>query len=79
MRQLLSEGANDMSARGRRAQRLELWVVSVLVAVCGVVDVPLAVLDLTRGHYLEGIFQAVLLAPLTLVCAYLLYRRAQKS
>jgi hypothetical protein len=68
-----------MSARGRRAQRLELWVVSVLVAVCGVVDVPLAVLDLTRGHYLEGIFQAVLLAPLTLVCAYLLYRRAQKS
>jgi hypothetical protein len=51
-----------MSTRGMRAQRLELWVVSVLVAVCGVVDVPLAVL-----------------APLTLVCAYLLYRRAQKS
>ena len=39
----------------------------------------LGVLDLARGHYVEGIIQVILIVPLQLLMAYWLYRRAQRS
>ena len=38
---------------------------------------PLGVLDLIRGHYIEGVFQVLVIAPMMLLMAYWLYGRAQ--
>jgi hypothetical protein len=67
-----------MTTRGTRTQRFESWVATGF-AVGDVSDVPVGILDLIRGHYVEGIFQVAFLAPMGLLFAYLLYRRAQRS
>lgn len=48
-------------------------------AVLAVTDIPLGVLDLARGNYVEGIAQVVFFAPISLLLAYLFYRRAQRG
>jgi hypothetical protein len=65
-----------MSTRGTAAQRWETRLATGW-AVMGVTDLPLGVLDLVRGNYAEGIAQVVFFAPISLLLAYLLYRRAQ--
>jgi hypothetical protein len=40
---------------------------------------PLGVLDLIRGHYIEGVFQVLVIAPMMLLMAYWLYGRAQRG
>ncbi len=40
---------------------------------------PLGALDLLRGHYIEGVFQVLVIAPMMLLIAYWLYGRAQRG
>ncbi len=60
------------------AQRFELRC-AVGAAISGVVSLPLGVLDLLRGHYVEGVFQLVVIVPMMLLIAYWLYGRAQRG
>ena len=60
------------------AQRFELRC-AVGAAISGGVSLPLGVLDLIRGHYVEGVFQVVVIAPMMLLIAYWLYGRAQRG
>ena len=60
------------------AQRFELRC-AVGAAISGGVSLPLGVLDLIRGHYIEGVFQVVVIAPMMFLIAYWLYRRAQRG
>ena len=60
------------------AQRFQLRC-AVGAAISGGVSLPLGVLDLLRGHYIEGIFQLVIIVPMMCLIAYWLYGRAQRS
>ncbi len=60
------------------AQRFELRC-AVGAAISGGVSLPLGVMDLIRGHYVEGVFQVVVIAPMMLLIAYWLYGRAQRG
>ncbi len=60
------------------AQRFELRC-AVGAAISGGVSLPLGILDLIRGHYIEGVFQVLVIAPMMLLMAYWLYRRAQRG
>jgi hypothetical protein len=48
-------------------------------AISGGVSLPLGVLDLIRGHYIEGVFQVLVIAPMMFLIAYWLYGRAQRG
>ena len=48
-------------------------------AISGAVSLPFGVLDLIRGHYIEGIFQVVVILPMMLLMSYWLYGRAQRG
>jgi len=48
-------------------------------AISGGVSLPLGVLDLIRGHYIEGVFQMLVIAPMMFLIAYWLYGRAQRG
>ncbi len=65
-------------SQGTMAQRFELRC-AVGAAISGVVSLPLGVLDLLRGHYVEGVFQLVVIVPMMLLIAYWLYGRAQRG
>ena len=60
------------------AQRFQMRC-AVGAAISGGVSLPLGVLDLIRGHYIEGVFQVVVIAPMMFLIAYWLYRRAQRG
>ena len=60
------------------AQRFQLRC-AVGSAISGGVSLPFGVLDLIRGHYIEGVFQVVVIAPMMLLIAYWLYGRAQRG
>ena len=65
-------------SQGTMVQRFELRC-AVGAAISGVVSLPLGVLDLLRGHYVEGVFQLVVIVPMMLLIAYWLYGRAQRG
>ena len=65
-------------SQGTMAQRFQLRC-AVGAAISGGVSLPLGVLDLLRGHYIEGIFQLVIIVPMMCLIAYWLYGRAQRS
>ena len=65
-------------SQGTMAQRFELRC-AVGDAISGVVSLPLGVLELLRGHYVEGVFQLVVIVPMMLLIAYWLYGRAQRG
>ena len=48
-------------------------------AISGGVSLPLGVLDLIRGHYIEGVFQVLVIVPMMFLIAYWLYGRAQRG